>query len=208
MSNIGVKFEDYVAELLSKLGFNIVGRRVRIMLNGSEVGEVDIVAEDRAGNRYAIEVKAGKIDVTGVRQAYVNAKLLNAVPLIVARGFSNTSAESLARELGVNTIVLEDNVVLRQEELLTAVELAVYRIIDFVLSNIESAETILRDAKLSAALTRCEDWGCVCRETGVSSEECGRLIQGLREKFGKNISVLKLRVLLKLARLLGRALQE
>ncbi len=199
-----MKFEDYVAELLSKLGFSIIGKRVRVMLDGTEVGEVDIVAEDKAGNRYAIEVKAGKVDVSGVRQAYVNAKLLNAIPVIVARGFSNTSAELLAKELGVNTIILEDNIVLRQEELLTAVELALLRVIDSILSSIEVARELLSNEKLAIAVMACDDWNCVCNKLSLSPEECGRLVQSLREKFGsRNMSVLKLRVLVKLLRLLS-----
>jgi len=209
MSSLGAKFEDFVAELLSKLGFNIIGKRVKIMMNGVEVGEVDIVAEDRAGNKYAIEVKAGKIDVSSVRQAYVNAKLLNATPVIVARGFSNTSAEVLARELGVNTIILEDAVVLREEELLTALELALYRVVDSILSNIEAAGELLRDEKLTSAIMRCDDWNCVCAELKLEPDQCGRLIQNVREQFSdRKLSFIKLRVLLKIVKLLEKLLKR
>ncbi|WP_243676016.1 hypothetical protein [Vulcanisaeta distributa] len=43
MANVGVRFEDYVAELLSRLGLRVLGRRVKVTVNGVEVGEVDIV---------------------------------------------------------------------------------------------------------------------------------------------------------------------
>ncbi len=81
VANVGVKFEDYVAELLSRLGLKVISRRVKVTVNGGvEVGEVDIVAEDGSGSKYAIEVKSGKVDVSAIRQAYVNAKVLNAKP--------------------------------------------------------------------------------------------------------------------------------
>ncbi|MDT7969592.1 MAG: YraN family protein [Vulcanisaeta sp.] len=112
MANVGARFEDYVAELLSRLGYKVLGRRVKVVVNDVEVGEVDIVAEDGSGVKYAVEVKSGKVDVSAVRQAYVNAKVLNAKPLIVSRGFSNDSSKALADELGVSVINLEEAVVL------------------------------------------------------------------------------------------------
>ena len=50
----GVRFEDYAAELLSRLGFRVIDRRVKVMSNGVEVGEVDLIAEDGCGNRYSV----------------------------------------------------------------------------------------------------------------------------------------------------------
>jgi len=47
-----VRFEDYAAELLSRLGFRAIDRRVKVM--GVEVGEIDLIAEDECGNRYSV----------------------------------------------------------------------------------------------------------------------------------------------------------
>ncbi len=206
LTSRGVKFEDFVAELLSKLGFNIVGKRVRVMIDGNEVGEVDILAEDAAGNKYAVEVKSGKVDVTGIRQAYVNAKVLGARPLVVARGFSNSSAEVLAKELGVETIILDDNVLVRTDELMTLIELTLYKFFDEVLTSLETMMNLLKDEKLVDAILKCDDWGCVCSELGLDGGSCGKLIQKLRSESKSQVflSFVKTKTLVRLVRLLCR----
>ena len=98
---MGARFERYILDLLPALGLFPKASRHRIYRNGVEVGEVDILAVDGDGNTYAVEVKAGKIDITGIRQAYINAKLIGAKPLVIARGYAEEGARELARELGV-----------------------------------------------------------------------------------------------------------
>ena len=73
---MGARFERYILDLLPALGLFPKASRYRIYRNGVEVGEIDILAVDGNGNTYAVEVKAGKIDISGVRQAYTNAKLI------------------------------------------------------------------------------------------------------------------------------------
>ncbi len=212
MTNKGARFEDFVAELLSRLGFMILGKRIRVFVNGNEVGEVDILAQDAAGNKYAVEVKSGKIDVTGIRQAYVNAKILNAKPLIVARGFSNTSAEALARELGVETITLDENVLVRSEELMIAIEMALYKFLEDAISLLERVKDLAEDDRLSDAVIRCDDWSCMCRELGLRSEECGTEIMRIRNMLktgsGTSLSFIKLKALVRLYRLIKCMLQK
>ncbi|NPA23734.1 MAG: endonuclease [Crenarchaeota archaeon] len=211
MTNRGARFEDFVAELLSRLGFIILGKRIRVFVNGNEVGEVDILAQDAAGNKYAVEVKSGKIDVTGIRQAYVNAKILNARPLIVARGFSNTSAEALARELGVETITLDENVLVKAEELMIAIEMALYKFLEDAVSLLEKIREIAENERLSNAITRCDDWACMCRELGLQSEECGTEIMRIRNilKTGNTtLSFTKIKALIRLYRLLKCMFQK
>jgi len=200
----GVRFEDYVAELLSRLGFRVMDRRVKVTSNGVEVGEVDLIAEDECGNKYSVEVKSGKVDVSGVRQAYTNARLINARPLIVARGFSNDSSRALAEELGVRVIELEDAIVLKPDELRTAVESAMYSLIEeladaltVLMSNRRGVEDVMD------AITQCSDWNCVCGRLGLSGEECGRWISELRGELGLRVSSIRtLRAVVKLYRLL------
>ncbi len=196
----GAKFEDFVAELLSKLGFMILGKRIRVYINGNEVGEVDILAQDAAGNKYAVEVKSGKIDVTGIRQAYVNAKILNAKPLIVARGFSNSSAEALARELGVETITLDENVLIRTEELMLILEMTLYKFMEETLTLLEKISNIAENDKLREAILKCDDWSCMCKELDLKSEECGTTIMRIRQELKTNqcISFTKLKALTRL----------
>ena len=205
----GVRFEDYVAELLSRLGFRVMDRRVKVTSNGVEVGEVDLVVEDECGNRYSVEVKSGKVDVSGVRQAYTNAKLINAKPLIVARGFSNDSSKALAEELGVRVIELEEAIVLKPDELRTAVESAVYGLIEEVADALTALMSNQRGmGEVMDAIAQCSDWSCVCGRLRLSEGECGKWISELRSELGlKASSIRTLRAIVKLYRLLLGALR-
>jgi len=93
----------------------------RIELGGTEVGEVDVIAVNSEGNVYAVEVKAGKIDVSGVRQAYVNALLVGAKPMVVCKGFADDAARELSEKLGVKVIQLSDVFLVESEEIYTIV---------------------------------------------------------------------------------------
>ena len=207
MANVGIKFEDYVAELLSRLGLKVLDRRARVMVNGIEVGEVDIVAEDNAGNRYAIEVKSGKVDVSAIRQAYVNAKVLNAKPLIVARGFSNDSSKALADELGVSVINLEDAVVLTIDELRTVIENVIYESVGDLINTVFTLAAKSCDAKVRGimdAVINCNDWNCVCDKLGVNQGDCGSLISDIKRELGLgNLSLSKLRTAIRLYNLVS-----
>jgi len=126
-------------EYLEKKGFKIVETRKKIRIEGVEVGEVDAIIESQNGERYAVEIKAGSVDVTGIRQAYVNAVLLGMKPLVVAKGFADDSALALARELGVEVLELGNQYLVEAEELEVIVESAIQgllrRVLDIVLSN-------------------------------------------------------------------------
>ncbi len=93
--------------VLRSKGFEIIAENSPINISGFKVSDVDLLAR-KNGMLYAVEVKSGRIDVGGLRQAYVNALLLNAKPLVVCRGFSDQSAEALARKLDIGVIELED----------------------------------------------------------------------------------------------------
>jgi len=69
--------------------------------------EIDLIAK-RDEETYAVEVKAGRITVTDIRQAYSNAKLIKAKPLIICRDFADKSAEKMAKSLGIEVIRLYD----------------------------------------------------------------------------------------------------
>ena len=109
--------ERIAFRVLEEMGYRIIETHKRIVIGGVEIGEVDAVALGPDGETYAVEVKAGRLDVTGVRQVYVNAKLLNAKPLAVAKGFADDAAKRLAEELGVKVIELSDVFLVDAEEL-------------------------------------------------------------------------------------------
>jgi len=207
MANVGARFEDYVAELLSRLGYKVLGRRVKVVVNDVEVGEVDIIAEDGSGVKYAVEVKSGKVDVSAVRQAYVNAKVLNAKPLIVSRGFSNDSSKALADELGVSVINLEEAVVLTVDELRTVVENVIYEAIGDLINTMFTLATKSCDQRVRAimgAILECGDWNCVCAKLNVGGDDCGALIGDVKRELGLgNLSLSKLKTAIRLYNLVA-----
>ncbi|MEM1806424.1 MAG: recombinase RecB [Ignisphaera sp.] len=109
--------ERIALTLLEDLGYKVLETRKRITINGVDVGEVDALATDSDGNIYAIEIKAGRIDVTGIRQAYINAVLLNAKPMVICKGFADEAAKELSSKLGVHVIQLSDIFLVESEEL-------------------------------------------------------------------------------------------
>ncbi len=123
--------ERIAYELLVSQGFKVLEKHKKILINNTEVGEVDFIVEDRNGERYAAEVKAGKVDITGIRQAYVNALLLKMKPLIICKGYADDNAKELARELGVKVIQLSDIFLVESEEL----EIIVREVVEDVLIN-------------------------------------------------------------------------
>lgn len=120
-----VTSERIALGVLEEYGFHVVETGRKIVLNNIEVGEVDAFAVDSEGNSYAVEIKAGKIDVSGIRQAYVNALLTNSKPLVVCKGYADEAARELAEKLGVKVILLSDVFLVESEELHVVVREAV-----------------------------------------------------------------------------------
>lgn len=104
-------------KVLEEMGFKVIAIRHPIVIEGVEIGEADLIAEDESGKRYCVEIKAGKIDVSGLRQVYVNSKILNMKPMVICKGFANRAAEKLANELGVKVLKLSDQFLVESEEL-------------------------------------------------------------------------------------------
>ncbi len=156
---MGARFERFILDLLPALGLFPKASRYRIYRNGVEVGEIDILAVDRNGNTYAVEVKAGKIDISGVRQAYTNAKLIGAKPLVIARGYAEEGARELAKELGVEVVLLPDYMFLSVDDLYTAFTNAFVRslaVITAIITNLQEDEV--------KAIESCPDVNCVCEK--------------------------------------------
>lgn len=111
--------ERVAIRVLEELGYSIVDTRRKIIINETIVGEVDAIVNDGAGQTFAVEIKAGKIDVSGVRQAYVNSIILGMKPLVICKGFADDAAKELAEKLGVKVIQLSDVFLVESEELET-----------------------------------------------------------------------------------------
>lgn len=119
---------------LEELGYRIIETRKRIKIHGIEVSEIDAIVEDENGDRYGVEIKAGRIDVTGIRQAYVNAVIAGVKPMVVAKGFADDAAAALAEKLGVKVLQLSDYFLVETEQL----ELLIRDAIDHLISDIIS----------------------------------------------------------------------
>ncbi|MEM0000395.1 MAG: restriction endonuclease [Desulfurococcaceae archaeon] len=113
--------EKIALGVLEELGYRVLEVGKKIELGGVEVGEIDVIVADSAGELYAVEVKAGKIDVSGIRQAYVNALLVGTRPMVVCKGFADDAAKELAERLGVRVIQLSDVFLVESEEIYTIV---------------------------------------------------------------------------------------
>ncbi len=153
------------------------------------------MVSDAAGTKYAVEVKAGKIDVSGVRQAYVNSVVLGGVkPMIVARGFSNDSASQLASELGVKVINLAESVVMGIDELRLAIMDSLYQ---FTMELMEPVKVAMQGnihPDIINALVECSDVDCICHK--LQTDDCNKLMASIRQAFNvKDASLRKLRLL-------------
>ncbi|RLG75707.1 MAG: recombinase RecB [Thermoprotei archaeon] len=128
--------ERIALRVLENLGYKIIDIHRKVVVKGIEVAEVDAIAEDNDGVKYAVEVKAGRLDVSGVRQAYTNAKLLSMKPLVVCKGFVDDAAKVAAEELNVKVIELSDQFLVDAEELEVIVRESVENVLDEYLESI------------------------------------------------------------------------
>ncbi|ACB38961.1 restriction endonuclease [Pyrobaculum neutrophilum] len=181
---MGARFERYVVDLLPALGLTPKATRYKIYRDGVEVGEVDILAVDQNGNTYAVEVKAGKVDVSGVRQAYVNAKLIGAKPLVIARGYADENARQLAKELEVEVVLLPDYIFLSIDDLYTAFTNAFAR---FLATAVAVAAAL--DKREMDAVESCPDFQCLCEK--VDCETFFRKLPREAKNYELLVSVVK-----------------
>ncbi len=139
MSGRGSASERIAEEVLKALGFEVKERRKKVEVEGHQVAEIDLVLEPPK-KKIAVEVKAGKVDISAVRQAYANAKLLDAIPMVVGSGWANDEARALAEALGVKYLMFEDLFVSDKEELYQAVRTAVSDALSKLLNSLEPSE--------------------------------------------------------------------
>ncbi len=102
--------------MLESKGFSIIATNFKINSKGENIAEIDIVAE-KNGDKYAIEVKSGKANLSAVRQIYANAKLVGCKPLLICKK-SDDATKEMAKKLGVEIIEFaEYHLLLEPEEL-------------------------------------------------------------------------------------------
>lgn len=175
-------WSEMLAELVLELkGYEVKQRRYVVQRDGIKLAEIDIIAE-KDGKTYAVEIKSGRISVTDIRQAFSNAMLINARPLIIGRGFADDSAKRYAEELSVETFLYPDYIVfLGPEELQALLEKSLTRFFLEIFSgnpktlsdeDWEIINTIAENKTLAEAAVK----------LGVREKELGKKIGDLRNK--------------------------
>ncbi len=169
--------------VLEDMGFEILETHKRLVVDGVEVAEVDAIAKGPDGEMYAVEVKAGRIDVTAVRQAYSNAALLGYKPLVVGRGFADEAAEVTAKRLGVRVVLLPDAFLVDVDELERSVEEAIWSALERLFDALGAA-THLRpeDYELLSALAESTSLSELAEKLGVGQREAARMIAEARRR--------------------------
>ncbi len=166
--------------VLRSMGFEITGERILIRRGGFEISDVDLMAS-KDGEMYAVEVKSGRLDVGGVRQAYVNALLVGARPMVVCRGFADPSAEALAGELGVEVVELDDVFLSDPEELRSLIREEVRRAMLEVLPSIlRPPELESEDVEVLRAISEAMTFTEAAKILGMNEEELGRSLGKMR----------------------------
>jgi len=169
---------EIAKRVLEKRGCAVVDEGVRIKLGGLEVGEVDLLAKGPGGELLAVEVKAGAIGVSELKQLYVNALLLGAKPVAVTRSVSK-EARALAEKLGVELVELSDLIAVDEEELYSVVKAAV----EDTLFELLAALPALSDervARLLEAVARSNSLEQAAEVLGVGVGELERSLGELR----------------------------
>jgi predicted RecB family endonuclease len=182
----GLSSERVAVGILERMGFKVLDTRKKIVKDGVEVGEVDIIASSPEGEFYAVEVKAGKASVSDVRQAYTSALLLGMKPLMICKGFADAAAETVAKELDVKVLAIpEYYMLLEVEELELAVRSALQESSDELGPPIPLpyGEKLTReDLKLLKVVISSNSMEEAASKLKLTIQEVWRRVNGLRSR--------------------------
>ncbi len=195
----GRSSERIARGILEKLGYKILETNKTIVLDQSEAFEVDILAISPEGEKYCVEVKAGKAGVSDVRKVYADSKILGLEPMLICKGFSDEAAEAVAKKLGVKMIELSEYyILLEPEELEVVVRTAMQDVLrEYGFYPLPSWETIGKNEwKVIEALAQSESFKEAAKILNLSVEELGKEIgvlrnSGLFPRTGQNFKNLR-----------------
>ncbi|MEM0162467.1 MAG: hypothetical protein QXO62_05335, partial [Thermoproteota archaeon] len=144
------------------------------------------------------EVKSGKASVTDIRQVFSNSKLINAKPLLICKGFSDSSAISLASELGISYLLLPEYYLFTFEDFKEIAKEIIYEVLSIYLS-LEVNSISEEDKKIVDAIANSNTFTEAALKLNTSEENLRRAIVNsgifnLKEKF--NFSYLRLQALI------------
>jgi predicted RecB family endonuclease len=182
----GISSERIAKRLLESRGFNIISTNHVIKEGDEKVAEVDIVAENSNGERYAVEVKAGKGDVNSIRQIYANAKLCGYKPMLICKGRVDNAVRKAALKLDVKVVELSEYyLLLEPEELESIIKKCVEEVFETHGFLPYSAEINEKDRKILKAIS-----------TASNFDDASEKIKNNRKQLGKKIEDLTTRGIL------------
>lgn len=186
----GASSERIARYILEQIfNYKIIDISKEISLDGLQISEADMIAEDPDGQLYLVEVKAGYADVGSLQQVYANSQLISSSkvkykPLVVCKGFSNEAAKKMAEELNIKAIRLSDMfMILGPEELEVIVREAVKEIFDeYGLRPILLDEMTETEQKLLEAIANSSSFEDVVKNANMPETLVGKLLGQLRRK--------------------------
>jgi len=179
----GVSSERIAKRLLESRGFRVVSTKHAIMDGKEKVAEVDMVAEDSDGAKYAVEVKAGKGDLSSIRQAYANAKLCGYKPLLICKGYADDAARKAALKLDVYVVELSDYyLLLEPEELESLIKKCVEEIFETHGFLPYSAEVSNKDRAILKVISTSKDFDEAAKKLKINRNDLGKKIEDLTKR--------------------------
>ncbi|UCD14450.1 MAG: YraN family protein [Thermoplasmatales archaeon] len=176
----GLSSERIAKRLLESRGFHVLSSNHVIKEGGEKVAEVDIIAEDSNGYKYAVEVKAGKGDVNSIRQAYANAMLCGYKPMLICKGYADDAAQKAALKLDVEVVELSEYyLLLEPEELEIIIKKCVEEVFETHGFLPYSAEVDKKDRKILKSISTAKDFDDAAKKIKVTRKELGKKMEYL-----------------------------
>ena len=179
----GISAERIATRLLESKGFTIKKTRYELIENEERITEIDIIAEDPAGITYAVEVKAGKGNVSTIRRTYANAQLVGYKPMLICKGYSDQAAIEAAEKLNVLVVKLDEYyLLLEPEELESLIKKCLEEVLEthgFLPYSVELGE---EELKILKALSNSKNFKLAAENLNKTHEELGNIIRKLTKK--------------------------
>jgi len=181
MSKRGLSAERITRRMLDSMGFSILEANHEVHSEGETIAEIDIVAE-KDGQRYAVEVKAGRANLSSVRQAYANAQLAEMQPMLVCKKADDAVRESAA-QLGVSLVEFSEyHLLLEPEELESIIKTCMEEVMEaygFLPYNVSLDET---DRDVLHALATAGEFQEAATILGMNGDVLGQEMARLSDK--------------------------
>ncbi|MFO8133820.1 MAG: YraN family protein [Thermoplasmatota archaeon] len=167
--------------MLDSMGFSILEANHEVRSEGETIAEIDILAE-KDGVRYAVEVKAGRANLSSVRQAYANAQLAGMRPMLICKKAGEAVHESAA-QLDVSVVEFSEyHLLLEPEELESIVKTCMEEVMEqygFLPYNVSIDE---RDRQVLHAVATADDFSDAAAHLEMNDDRLGQELARLSHR--------------------------